>query len=123
MRKREEVKEEEPKEEVKPVVDKPKKQVYKISPAVLEKGYSAKIDNQTITIHKTLKTRDGQTVKDAWIEVQEGYDPKTGKPIMKTVSELTDITDEQFRQLTIAKVIILTPEQEKIFGRKFYGKK
>lgn len=102
------------KEEVKT----PKKEVYTISETVLNKGYRAKVDNKVIHIQAPIK-KFGQVTKEGFIAVQDGFDKENGKPIMKTVDALTDLTDQQLKELVYAGVIVLTKEQEKEFKTKF----
>lgn len=108
-------KEKEAKTEVKAEV----KEGYAISDVVLKKGYRAKIDNRIFHIHAPLKNRAGVVVKESFIEVQDGFDPASGTPIMKTVDTLTDLSDRQLKELVFAGVLKLTEKQEKEFGSKF----
>lgn len=84
------------------------KESYKISETALSKGYLATIDSRVFHV-----------IKGGGVHVQDGFDPKSGKPIMKQVEALSDLSDQQLKELVYAGVIEMTPEQDKAFGVKF----
>lgn len=100
-----------------------KDSIYDINPDVLSNpmGYSAEIDGTLITVipnsYNNSYNRNNENISS--IE-QNGYVMLNN---VKTESgKFQNLTSKQLYQLVLAGVIILNPEQSKIFKEKFYKK-
>lgn len=112
------------KEEIKPVAE--KKQKYALSDIVLNQGYTAMIPRHTGRLFKIGFDINLQGHKmNAYASVMEQVENpgRGGGVLWKWTGQtyLEDLTDEQLRLLTIARVIILNKEQEKIYKEKFFS--
>jgi hypothetical protein len=100
-----------------------KDSIYDINPAVLNNpmGYSAEIDGTLITVipNSYINSYNRNNENISSIE-QNGYVMLNN---VKTESgKFQNLTSKQLYQLVLAGVIILNPEQSKIFKEKFYKK-
>ena len=123
MKEKTEVKTEE-KTEVKTEVKKEtvKKEQYHLTDAVLNAGYSGKIDGRQFNIGFDLNLK-GEKQNSYASVMEETVNPARGGGVLLKwtgVTFLEDLTDKQLWQLAIAKVITLSKEQEKVFKEKFY---
>jgi len=110
----------------KEVKEKPKANAYKLSAKIMnEGGYVQEIDGRMFVIDYDRDYEMKRISRFATLcELEQ--DPITGKKIPKQIKPevitLTDLTDVQLKSLAYAKVIDLTPAQEKDFREKFYPK-
>lgn len=99
-----------------------KKEQYHLSDAVLNSGYSGKIDGRQFNIGFDLNLKGEK--QNAYASVmEETVNPARGGGVLLKwtgVTFLEDLTDSQLWQLAHAKVITLSKDQEKIFREKFY---
>ena len=100
-----------------------KKQRYELSDQVLAQGYKAKIDGRYFHIGFDLDYEGKKKDRYASLMEQSVNTGRQGGVIWKAtgITYLEDLTDEQLRQLALARVILLNKEQEKIFRKKFYS--
>ena len=99
-----------------------KKEQYHLTDAVLNSGYSGKIDGRQFNIGFDLNLKGEK--QNAYASVmEETVNPARGGGVLLKwtgVTFLEDLTDSQLWQLAHAKVIALSKDQEKIFREKFY---
>lgn len=120
-------KEEKEKKEEKSKESKVESQKYNLSDAVLESGYEAMIPKRIGKLFKIGFDVNLQGQKNnAYASVMEpATNPARGGGMLwKWTGQtyLEDLTDEQLWVLAIAKVIVLSKDQEKLFKEKFYSK-
>ena len=102
--------------------DSVKKEQYHLTDAVLNAGYSGKIDGRQFNIGFDLNLK-GEKQNSYASVMEETVNPARGGGVLLKwtgVTFLEDLTDKQLWQLAIAKVITLSKEQEKVFKEKFY---
>jgi len=99
-----------------------KKEQYHLTDAVLNSGYSGKIDGRQFNVGFDLNLKGEK--QNAYASVmEETVNPARGGGVLLKwtgVTYLEDLTDSQLWQLAHAKVIALSKDQEKIFREIFY---
>jgi hypothetical protein len=97
-----------------------KKEKYQLSNAVLTNGYNSKIDGRDFIIDFETNFKGERITRFASCG---HYERTAGVVEFKGNGKhyLEDLTDEQIRQLAIAGAIVLTPEQQKKYKKKFYS--
>lgn len=99
-----------------------KEEQYHLTDAVLNAGYSGKIDGRQFHIGFDLNLK-GEKQNSYASVMEETVNPARGGGVLLKwtgVTFLEDLTDNQLWQLAQAKVILLSKAQEKIFKEKFY---
>lgn len=91
--------------------------VYAVSDKVKETGYRATIDGKLIVI--TAATDESP----AYVEMQNGFNPSTGEPVMDRSEQIESPSDQMLWELVNAGVIVLNDEQKKSFNAKFFSMK
>ena len=94
-----------------------KKEQYHLTDAVLNAGYSGKIDGRQFNIGFDLNLK-GEKQNSYASVMEETVNPARGGGVLLKwtgVTSLEDLTDDQLWQLAQAKVILLSKAQEKIF--------
>lgn len=97
-----------------------KKEKYQLSDVVLNSGYSSMIDGREFIVDFETNFRGERTTRFASCG---NYQRVAGIIEFKSNGQnyFEDLTDEQIRQLAIAGAIVLTPEQQKKYKKKFYS--
>lgn len=98
------------------------KEIYEVNPAVLDSalGYSAKIDDDNIMVVPNLYSEGFNSQNEKIIIIKEkGFVLVNGA---KTASgKFEKLTEKQLFQLVTAGVVLLSPQQQSEFRKKFFG--
>jgi predicted house-cleaning NTP pyrophosphatase (Maf/HAM1 superfamily) len=108
------------KNETEKKVKEDKKEKYQLSDAVLNSGYNSKIEGREFIVDFETNFKGERTSRFASCG---NYQRVAGAVEFKSNGQnyFEDLTDEQVRQLALAGAIVLTPEQQKDFRKKFYS--
>ena len=108
------------KNETEKKVKEDKKEKYQLSDAVLNSGYNSKIEGREFIVDFETNFKGERTSRFASCG---NYQRNAGVVEFKSNGQnyFEDLTDEQVRQLALAGAIVLTPEQQKDFRKKFYS--
>jgi hypothetical protein len=98
------------------------KEIFEVNPAVLDSalGYSAKIDDDNLMVVPNLYSEGFNSQNEKIVIIKEkGFVLVNG---VKTASgKFEKLTDKQLFQLVTACVVLLSPQQQAEFRKKFFG--
>lgn len=97
---------------------------FKLSSVAMSQGYNAKIDGRQFVIDFAKDYRKRRLSQFASVcEIQETPEGNVFQPISPAVYSLRGLTELQFKELTIAKIIDLNKEQSAKFKEMFFTTK